>query len=109
MSGRYLYCQNPECGIYLNASGDDECWSCGWHSCQCDDIQEQFKFKIMSPVDAIRSEIANLYIGTQNSDTTENNIAKLDSAQLAEFIINAFNRGWITIENLGIDTDGNLT
>jgi len=32
MSGRYLYCQNSDCGIYLNASGADDCWSCGWRA-----------------------------------------------------------------------------
>ena len=62
----------------------------------------------MSTFDIIRAEIANLYIGTQNTNTTENAIATLDSTQLAEFIVNAFNRGWITIDQLGIDEDGKL-
>ena len=62
----------------------------------------------MSTFDIIRTEIANFYIGTQNTNTTENAIATLDSTQLAEFIVNAFNRGWITIDQLGIDEDGKL-
>lgn len=30
MSGRYLYCQNTSCGIYLGCSGGDSCLICGW-------------------------------------------------------------------------------
>lgn len=30
MSGRYLYCQNTSCGIYLGCSGGDSCPICGW-------------------------------------------------------------------------------
>ena len=32
MSGRYLYCQNPECGEYLGSLGADECYLCGWRA-----------------------------------------------------------------------------
>lgn len=30
MSGRYLYCQNTSCGVYLGCSGADSCSICGW-------------------------------------------------------------------------------
>lgn len=30
MSGRYLYCQNSTCGVYLGCSGGNDCWLCGW-------------------------------------------------------------------------------
>ena len=30
MSGRYLYCQNTSCGVYLGSLGGNDCWICGW-------------------------------------------------------------------------------
>lgn len=30
MSGRYLYCQNTECGVYLGSLGANRCSICGW-------------------------------------------------------------------------------
>lgn len=30
MSGTYLYCQNPDCGVYLGSLGGDDCHICGW-------------------------------------------------------------------------------
>lgn len=30
MSGRYLYCQNTSCGVYLGSLGSDDCHICGW-------------------------------------------------------------------------------
>lgn len=30
MSGTYLYCQNPECGVYLGSLGGDQCGICYW-------------------------------------------------------------------------------
>ena len=32
MSGRYLYCQNTSCGVYLGSLGGNGCWICGWSS-----------------------------------------------------------------------------
>lgn len=32
MSGRYLYCQNPSCGVYLGSLGGNSCWICGWNA-----------------------------------------------------------------------------
>ena len=30
MSGRYLYCQNTSCGVYLGSLGGNDCRICGW-------------------------------------------------------------------------------
>lgn len=30
MSGRYLYCQNTSCGVYLGCYNEDRCDVCGW-------------------------------------------------------------------------------
>lgn len=30
MSGMYLYCQNPECGVYLGSLGGNDCRVCEW-------------------------------------------------------------------------------
>lgn len=32
MSGRYLYCQNTNCGEYLGSLGGDACSHCGWQA-----------------------------------------------------------------------------
>lgn len=32
MSGRYLYCQNSYCGVYLGSLGANCCDLCGWHA-----------------------------------------------------------------------------
>lgn len=32
MSGYYLYCQSPECGVYLGSLGANGCHLCGWVS-----------------------------------------------------------------------------
>lgn len=40
MSGRYLYCQNHECGVYLGSLGGDDCHICGWRSGTSEDQPE---------------------------------------------------------------------
>ncbi len=42
MSGRYLYCQNPECGEYLGSLGGNECHICGWKVEEEEDAEEGF-------------------------------------------------------------------
>lgn len=32
MSGPYLYCQRPECGVYLGSLGGSACHICGWQA-----------------------------------------------------------------------------
>lgn len=55
----------------------------------------------------IKSELAKLYNAAQSSEETEKQLAtQLTSAELAEFIVMAFNRGWITNWNLGLDDAG---
>lgn len=37
MSGRYLYCQNHECGTYLGSLGGSACQVCDWTDPEADD------------------------------------------------------------------------
>ncbi len=30
MNGGYIYCQSPECGVYLGSLGGDSCSICNW-------------------------------------------------------------------------------
>lgn len=39
MGGRYLYCQNPDCGVYLGSLGANLCSLCGW---RCGDHDDAF-------------------------------------------------------------------
>lgn len=39
MSGRFLYCPNPDCGTYLGSLGANHCRHCGW--CFCDDEPQE--------------------------------------------------------------------
>lgn len=41
MSGRYLYCQNTSCGVYLGSLGGNACWICGWNAGRCMDEDEE--------------------------------------------------------------------
>lgn len=41
MSGRYLYCQNTSCGVYLGSLGGDDCWICGWSAGRYIDEDEE--------------------------------------------------------------------
>lgn len=41
MSGRYLYCQNTSCGVYLGSLGGDDCWICGWRAGRYMDDDEE--------------------------------------------------------------------
>lgn len=50
----------------------------------------------------LRGELATIYDGGR-SDVAAMRIAELGSAFLAEFICDAYNRGWITNFNMGID------
>lgn len=57
----------------------------------------------------IRRTLAGVYNSDVDNDTAARMIAGLVTKDsLCEFIVDAFNRGWITRENLGIDDDGNL-
>ena len=41
MSGRYLYCQNTSCGVYLGSLGGNDCWICGWSAGRYMDEDEE--------------------------------------------------------------------
>lgn len=59
--------------------------------------------------DVVKNAIAMMYRGEMSKGAAEAMISKQCSQQfLAEFIVDAFNRGWISRWNLGIDEDGNV-
>lgn len=57
----------------------------------------------------IQQELVKNYLSMQNSEKTASELAqKLSAQQLADFVVDAFNRGWITPENLGFDEEGQI-
>lgn len=57
----------------------------------------------------IKNELAKNYKGEQSSNETEEAlINNVPPEKLAEFIVDAFNRGWISPFNLGLDSDGDV-
>ncbi|MDO8416525.1 MAG: hypothetical protein Q7S87_09970 [Agitococcus sp.] len=62
-----------------------------------------------APFGAIKAAISKMYRNEANSESTAVSIAGVVSKEsLAEFIVDSFNRGWISKGNLGIDDDGKL-
>lgn len=62
-----------------------------------------------APFISIKAAISKMIRNEADSDSTAVTIAGLVCKEsLAEFIVDSFNRGWISYENLGIDTDGKL-
>lgn len=57
---------------------------------------------------AIRSALAKHYKQETTVAEAEAELAKLSPQELAEFIFDAFNRGWISLGNMGLDEDGNI-
>jgi hypothetical protein len=62
------------------------------------------------PFDVIRNTMANVY--SHKIDDSADAVAvlarKLKRSDLAEFIVDAYDRGWITNFHLGLDDDGNI-
>ena len=56
----------------------------------------------------MQNVLSEYYKLDANEQTTTNLIAAVPSADLAEFIMSAFDRGWITLSNLGLDEDGEI-
>ncbi len=57
----------------------------------------------------ITEEIATFYRQDQTEDEAVSNLVRrLSTKDMAGFIVEAFNRGWITRRNLGIDDEGNI-
>lgn len=55
----------------------------------------------------VQQILAALYRRELSAEQAEAEIARFISREsLAEFVVDAFNRGWITIGNLGINEDG---
>lgn len=58
-------------------------------------------------MDNIKKVLGRLYRGEIDEDHAAAQIADSESAEsLAEFIVEAHQRGWITNFNLGLDEDG---
>ena len=61
------------------------------------------------PLEAVRAGIAGTYAGRLSPEEAASEIAgKVSGEGLALFVVDAFNRGWITLRNLGLDDDGNV-
>lgn len=59
-------------------------------------------------MDNIRNALGRLYRGEIDSDQAEAEISDVETVEsLAEFIVDARQRGWISNFNLGLDEDGN--
>lgn len=57
----------------------------------------------------IRQALASMYKGDITSEQAEKLIeSRIPVNELAEFVVDVFNRGWVTKENLGINEDGDL-
>lgn len=57
----------------------------------------------------IKEACSKLYLSQINSDEAEKLLLDgMTAEQMAEFIVDAINRGWISRFNLGIDDKGNV-
>ena len=56
----------------------------------------------------IVSILARLYKGKITNYEAEIEMARISQKDLAEFIVDAKNRGWITNFNLGLNEEGNV-
>jgi hypothetical protein len=60
-------------------------------------------------IEAIKYALAGIYRSDySNEETVRTLMSNVSKEALAEFIVDAFNRGWISSGNLGIDDDGNV-
>ena len=58
-------------------------------------------------MDRIKDIIGAYYRGEIDQDTAQGRLAELGADALADFAMDAFNRGWVSRFNLGLDEDGN--
>ena len=56
----------------------------------------------------IQRAISLYYQERISKEQAINQLAQLSQQELAEFILDAFNRGWITKFNLGLNEDGKI-
>ena len=56
----------------------------------------------------IQRAISLYYQERISKEQASNQLAQLSQQELAEFILDAFNRGWITKFNLGLNEDGKI-
>lgn len=69
---------------------------------------EEQRFLEGEKMEGIRDILALLYQNKISSEVAEKRLARLSESTLAEFIVDARNRGWITNFNLGLDDEGNV-
>jgi hypothetical protein len=127
-AGIRLLQSNLEKGLVLPNDGDigDILTCSGEHDgLSVDEIEElyesiNFRYGASAPniqndapiwaLNGVQTAIAKMYLGKADPNETAVTIAGVVSKEsLAEFIVDAFNRGWITKFNLGINDDGQVS
>lgn len=59
-------------------------------------------------IDFVRDTLGAVYRGEMTAEQAEARIAaNLTAEDLAEYVVDIFNRGWISRANLGLNDDGN--
>jgi hypothetical protein len=71
-------------------------------------LNEPYAVESKAGFEVIRKELAALYKGEKSNSDVTDAIAKLDPSALAEFIVEARERGWISNWNLGLDDEGSV-
>lgn len=61
---------------------------------------------MQDPFEVIRDTLGAMYRSEISTEQAEKAISKVGAPALAEFIVDAKNRGWISNMNLGLDDDG---
>lgn len=63
----------------------------------------------MTTFEAVQKQLASLYRGEiEEAAAIRRPVGTAGKNDLADFIVDTFNRGWITHGNMGIDDDGNV-
>lgn len=57
----------------------------------------------------IKQTFSSLYKGKTNSEKAASQLKRnCTKEELAEYLVDAFDRGWITRFNIGLDSEGNI-
>lgn len=60
----------------------------------------------MDALPNIRQVLRSMYRGEITTEQAAKLITTIDKASLAEFVVDAYKRGWINNRNLGMDEEG---